>query len=166
MDRSKLADLSEIISSIAIFATLIYLTVEIRQNTLAVQTQTAQAVLQAGQTELAMIVENPEIALSIPKSGPLTSEQNVILDAYFASNMRNREFAWVQYKNGTIGDVIWDSEITVLRVQLDSYRFREWWNKLGRHYVGQEYANFVDKLVDEGPATDRFWSGALDWSSE
>ena len=153
MDRSKLADLSEIVSSIAIFATLIYLTVEIRQNTVAVRTQTAQSVLQAGQTELAMIVENPEIALSIPNSGPLTPEQSVMLDAYFASNMRNREFAWVQYSNSTIGDVIWDSEVTVLRVQLDSIRFREWWNKLGRHYIGQEFAQFVDQLIEEGPAT-------------
>lgn len=166
MDRSKLADLSEIVSSIAIFATLIYLTVEIRQNTIAVQIQTAQSVLQAGQTELAMIVENPDIALSVPMSGPLTPEQNVILDAYFASNMRNREFAWLQYKNSTIDDVIWDSEVSVLRVQLDSHRFRKWWNKLGRHYLNQEYAQFVDEIVDEGPATDRFWSGVLDWSSE
>jgi len=38
MDRSKLADLSEIVSSVAIVVTLIYLTVEVRQNTDAVRT--------------------------------------------------------------------------------------------------------------------------------
>ena len=68
MNRSRLADLSEILSSIAIVVTLIYLTVEIRQNTEAVRTQTAQTVLQAGQSELMAIVEYPDVALSIPKS--------------------------------------------------------------------------------------------------
>jgi len=51
MDRSKLADLSEIVSSIAIVITLIFLTVEVRQNTNALHAQSRQSVLEAAQVE-------------------------------------------------------------------------------------------------------------------
>ena len=166
MNRSRLADLSEILSSIAIVVTLIYLTVEIRQNTEAVRTQTAQTVLQAGQSELMAIVEYPDVALSIPKTGPLTTEQNVRLDAFLASSMRSREFAWLQYKNDTIDESNWNGDLVVLRVYLDSSRIRLWWNKLGRHYMGKDFEQFVDQLIEKTPATDELWTGSTNWTSE
>jgi hypothetical protein len=167
MERSKLADLSEIVSSIAIIITLIYLIIEINQNTDAIRTQTAQSILQAGQAELAMMVENPDIPLNIPSTKALTPEQNVVLDAYFASHMRNREFAWLQYKNDTIDEGNWESELMVMSVWLDSHRFRIWWNKLGRYYSREEFTIFVDQLIEDAPpATDELWSTVLSWTSE
>ena len=167
MERSKLADLSEIVSSIAIVITLIYLIIEINQNTDAIRTQTAQSILQAGQTELALMVENPEIPLSIPGSEALTAEQNVVLDAYFASHMRNREFAWLRLRDGTIEEGNWESELAVMHVWFDSYRFRTWWKKLGRYYMTEDFAIFVDQLIEVAPpATDELWSSALEWTVE
>ena len=60
MNRSKISDYSEIVSSIAIVATLIYLTVEIGQNTTAMRTQTAQSILDAGQAELMAFIDHPD----------------------------------------------------------------------------------------------------------
>lgn len=81
MDRSKLADLSEIVSSIAIVITLIYLTVEISQNTSALQAQSQQAVLEAAQTDMYYLADNPDIALTVTKAGSLTSQEQIKLDA-------------------------------------------------------------------------------------
>jgi hypothetical protein len=165
MDRSKLADISEIVSSIAIVITLIYLIIESSQNTAAIRSQTAQAILQAGQTDLAMIVADPEIGMTIPDTGTLTPEQNVRLDAHFVMTMRSREFAWLQYQNGSIDANNFEGEVQVLHVLLDSIRLRAWWEKLGRSYMTKEFAAFVDQLIAEGPATDRLWLPTLDWSS-
>jgi len=166
MNRSKLADLSEIVSSLAIVVTLVYLTIEISQNTDAVRVQTAQSVLEAGQSELFSFIEHPDIALSIPKAGPLTPEENVKLDAFLANSMRAREFAWLQYKNNTIDDVNWNGELAVLSVYLDSTRVRNWWDLLGRYYMGDEFAAFVDQMMSEAPATDRLWITPTNWTSE
>ncbi len=81
MDRSKLADLSEIVSSIAIVVTLVYLTVEIRQNTNALYAESRQSVLTAAQTELFALVENPNLIVSVAKDDPLTEEEQVALGA-------------------------------------------------------------------------------------
>ena len=167
MNRSKLADLSEIVSSIAIVVTLVYLVIEINQNTDAIRTQTAQSILQAGQTELAMMIENPEIAINIAGTKPLTVEQSVTLDTYFASHIRNREFAWLQYKNEAIRETNWDSELKVLHVWLDSPRFRIWWDKLGRYYTNEDFTLFVDQLIEQAPpATNKLWVTPLDWASD
>ena len=61
MNRSKLADLSEIISSVAIVVTLIYLTVEVRQNTNALHAQSRESVLVAGHTELFTLIDRKSV---------------------------------------------------------------------------------------------------------
>ena len=166
MNRSRIADYSEILSSIAIVVTLIYLTVEIGQNTAAIRTQTAQSILEAGQSELTAFMEHPVIALSIPDAGPLTPEQSVMLDAFLANAMRAREFAWLQYNNENIDESVWLGEVAVLTVYLDSSRVRRWWQKLGRHYIGSEFVQFVDQMIEDAPATDQLWTGTLDWSTQ
>ncbi len=166
MERSRLADYSEILSSIAIVVTLVYLAIEISQNTRALRAQTAQAVLQASQSELMVLVERPDIALSIPASGALTPELSVILDAYFAINMRAREFAWIQHKNGAIDDANWESELTVLRIQLDSQRIRDWWTRIGHNYSSKEFGQVVEKIIQNEPATDVLWSLPTSWATE
>jgi alpha-amylase/alpha-mannosidase (GH57 family) len=166
MNRSKVADLSEILSSIAIVVTLIYVTIEIGQNTAAIRTQTAQSILEAGQSELMAFIEHPDIALGIAMTGPLTPEQNVKLDAFLANAMRSREFAWLQYKNNTLGEASWNGEAAVLSVYLDSSRIRTWWDKLGRHYMDSEFVQFVDLMIEEKPATDELWTTTIDWTSQ
>ena len=124
MDRSKLADLSEIVSSIAILITLIYLTVEIRQNTSALNAQSRQAVLEAAQTELFMLMENPDVTLSMTKDGPLSEREQIRLDNFYTAAIRGREFSWLQYRDGSIDEDQWATELAVLISILDSQRSR------------------------------------------
>ncbi len=102
MDRSKLADLSEILSSIAIVVTLVYLAIEIRQNTNALYAQSRQSVLTAAQTELFVTVEHPELLLDVVQEEPLTPAEQVKIGAWLAAAMRAREFSWLQYRDGII----------------------------------------------------------------
>ncbi len=164
MDRSKLADYSEILSSIAIIVTLIYLVIEIGQNTDALHAQTRQSILQAAQAELMLLVENPDIALSIPTLGALTPEENVKLDVFLALTMRSREFSWIQYERGEIDETQWNSEVAAMRVILDSQRIRNWWHALGRNYASEEFAQYVDQLIQDQPATGKSWDSSAEWS--
>ena len=127
MERSKLADLSEIVSSIAIVVTLVYLTVEIRQNTNALYAESRQSVLTAAQTELFVLVENPNLIVSVAKDDPLTEEEQVALGAWLAAAMRAREFSWLQYRDGVIDEAQWETEVIIIRWLLDSERTRDWW---------------------------------------
>ena len=34
------------------------------------------------------------------------------------------------------------------------------------HYMSEEFAQFVDGLIEDSPATDELWTLAANWSSE
>ena len=165
MDRSKLADFSEIISSIAIVVTLIYLTVEIRQNTNALYAESSQSVLSAAQTELFELMENPDIVLSMIQTDPLTAEDQVRIGAFLAATMRAREFSWLQFQSGIIDEAQWGTEIAVIRSILDSPRSRDWWENNGRNNFDAGFVEFVDRENQNHPATGDSWRADTIWAS-
>lgn len=165
MDRSKLADYSEIVSSIAIVITLVYLTVEVTQNTNALYAESRQSVLTASQTELFVLVENPELVLSVTRNDPLTGEEQVKLGAWLAAAMRSREYSWLQHLDGIIDEAQWQSEVLIIRFLLDSTRTREWWENVGRHNSNPEFEKFVRSEILIHPATGDSWRVETNWAT-
>jgi hypothetical protein len=127
--------------------------------------QSRRSVLEAAQNELFLLVEHPEIVLSIVKEEPLTAEENLKLDAYLTATLRAREYAWLQYKDGAIDEGQWTAEILVIRSILDSTRTRAWWNKLGRSVSSPEFVEFVEKDVLSQPLTGGSWRYSAEWTS-
>ena len=60
-----LGGLGEFIGAIVIVITLIYLALQVRQNTNALHAQSRQTVLSSAQTGLFAMMDNPDIHLSI-----------------------------------------------------------------------------------------------------
>jgi len=165
VNRSRLADLSEIISSVAIVLTLVYLTVEMNQNTNAMNAQTRQAVMEAAQNELFVLMDNPGLTISIAKTGELSAEEQIRLDNYFTASLRSREFSWLQYQDGSIDELQWATEQAVLRSIFDSRQSRDWWNALGQYVVGNEFGAFVDDLLQQNAPTETIWNASANWST-
>jgi hypothetical protein len=161
---SKLADWSEIVSSVAIVVTLVYLAVEITQNTKALQAQTSQAVLESAQTELYELMENPDLALTLGNDEPLTELQHVRLDSFLTAFLRSREFAWLLYEDGAIGQEQWNTELAVLMGGMGSKKPRLWWHNHGRHSFSDEFVTFVDSTLRKNTESNLAWSKASNWS--
>ena len=158
MNRSKLADLSEILSSIAVVVTLVYLTVEVRQNTDALRAQSRQAVLEASQAELFMLVEYPNLGLAFSGGLPLSPEEHVQVDAWLTSALRTREYSWLQYRERSIDEAQWATERAVTLSIFDDPVTRLWWQRQGRQVVGPEFVAFLDSLTEANPPTGRLWT--------
>ena len=165
MNLPKIAHLSEIVSSIAIVVTLIYLTMEINQNTSALHAQSRQATLEASQEELFALMDQPEIVMSIIQSEPLTREQAVRLDLFLSAALKGREFSWFQYRDELIDGLAWKSEKASLYAILDSERTRLWWDRSGRHLYSAEFVVVVDQLLAAQPATNSIWTASAGWAS-
>lgn len=165
INRSKLADISEIVSSIAILLTLVYLTIEINQNTNAMNAQSREAVLVAAQSELQLFMDNPRITQNLANSDPLTEEEQIELDAILTIVLRAREFSWLQFQDGTIDDLQWETEFAVLLSLLDSDRARRWWEMVGRNVFGARFVSFVDLTMQENPATNQTYKTAGSWAN-
>ena len=165
MKLEKLSALAELVAAIAIVITLAYLTIQVRQNTDALNAQSRQSVLTSAQTELLTSVDHPEMIVAISKSGPLTIEENIQLDAYLTASMRSREFSWLQFQNGLIDEEQWTTELAVIRSIMSAPRIRLWWTRLGRTYVSMEFATFVDDLIKD-PAPSDDWLTITHWSDQ
>ena len=153
MTTADLATWSQLLSSFAVLVTLVYLAIEIKQNTAALHAQTRQALLSGGQSELFQITEHPDISINYTK-GDLAQEEYVKLSSYLLAIMRAREFAWLQYQNGIIDEGQWYTERGVIEFNLTFKRTRIWWEKIGRSFYSPEFVAFVDKLIKGKPDND------------
>ncbi len=84
MSLESYASLAEIIGVTLVVPSLIYVAIQLRQNTNAVRAQSRQAVLTASQAELFVQIERPEISLSIINPSVLTQEEQVRLSSFFS----------------------------------------------------------------------------------
>jgi hypothetical protein len=163
MNSSKLADWSEIVSSVAIVVTLIYLTIEVGQNVDAMRAQTRESVASGALAELAAAQENPNLIKSIITSEPLTAKEQIQLHLWIATLMRNREFAWLQHQAGIIDERQWGTELAILKGTLTHPRLRVWWNKIGRSAMDEAFVGFVDEVLEQTPASSGFFEVQANW---
>ncbi len=166
MSPESRRDVIESIGLVAIVASLIFLAVETRQNTAALYAESRQSVLAASHSELFMLVENPELLLSVTSGDALTEEQQVRLGAWLAASMRSREFSWLQHRDGIIDDAQWQAEVLIIRFILDSIRTREWWQVVGQYNSHPEFVQFVQTEVLNEPATGDSWKIEAGWARQ
>ena len=166
MSIEKRKELFEAVGLVAVVASLIVLTLEVHQNTNALYAQSSQTVLEGAMQELLLQFENPDIAQMIITEQPLTTVEQIRLDAFLSSTLRAREFAWLQYRNGVIDADQFSTERAVIGVIFDSSRIRRWWNSLGRQYASEGFVRFIDAELEERIATDEIWREVTTWDTE
>ncbi len=90
MNWTKASAAAEILSSVAILATLVYLAIEIQQSAEATQANTRQAILASDQQFLELLVDSPEIHLLWYKL-ELSDEERIRLSYFLISHFQMRE---------------------------------------------------------------------------
>jgi hypothetical protein len=148
-----LGDLADIVGAIAVVITLVYLAIQIKQNTNALHGQSRQSLVSVAQAELFAMMEHPDIAFSQFKEN-LTPEERMKLGAWLIALMRAREFAWLQYRSGVLDEIQWRTEARVIQIALAHRNCRGWWEAVGRHYFPTEFVNFVDELPQDPTLAD------------
>ena len=151
MNITKVAAWSEIVSSVAILATLAYLAVQVQQNTAAIESQTRQAMLDGDMQLLLYTASNPEVVLNRASDEQLSAEQKVQLSSVMFRNMRSREFQFFQYRNGLLDEAAWQSYRQTILLWLGTKRTRNWWKQVGRVALDPGFVEMVDALIEDQP---------------
>jgi hypothetical protein len=150
MKIEKLAALAEIVSSVAIVATLAYLAIQTQQNTAAVQASVRQSMLEADRDSLYMAVDHPFMY----RRSDLTAEEQLQLIGYLTAFIRTRENYWLQFRNGVLDESTWESYRGALVIVIFSSDF-------GRRVWAQQTANGL--VFDPGfVAAIETWVAGLD----
>jgi len=155
MNWTKTSAIAEILSSVAILVTLVYLAVEIQQNAEATRADTRQAILDSDQQFLQLFVDSPELNLLWYKP-ELSDQEKVRLSYFLLTHMRMRESNWFQYESGTLDERTWRSYRASIVAMLSAPRTRAWWEALGVDGIFDlDFVSVVDNLIADEPLIDR-----------
>lgn len=154
--ESKLAILNDwltLIANLGVLLGIFFLIYEIDQNTDAIRSQTRAAIYSGAQEELWKNMEYPDVTLNMRITDhELSPEEKIRFDAWMSASMRAREFAWIEFRNGSLDATYWESDRNVIAIILGSERSRTWWNEVGRLGFGPEFVAYVDEYMQErGP---------------
>lgn len=162
---TDIATWSQLISSMAVLGTLIYLAIETRQNAAAERAATRLGVQNASITELHKVCDYPDIFLCMEKPEALTPGEAVRLNAWLAAVLRHMEYTWLQHKENVVEDDLWATERQVLRIVFNTARGRTWWQSVGRYSFGASFGEEVEAQMKDQPSTT-ILSRILAWGSE
>jgi hypothetical protein len=82
MKREQIVRSISVLANIGVLAGIVFLAIEIRQNTSAQYAESRQAALSASREEILLTMQDPGLILALANSDPLTPEENVRIDGF------------------------------------------------------------------------------------
>ena len=155
MDITTLAAWGEFLGGIGVIVSLIYLALQIRQNSRLLQGSMTSSVADSDRTLSTEMVRDPSLRRmwlmdSVEFESLSEAEREKIL-AFLVLQMsvhyRNYYFA----KDGAIRPAVWDAEKRVASSMFAREWVRRFWNE-SRFGYSDEFGTFIDGLIEEAEA--------------
>jgi hypothetical protein len=150
---SELGNIGELIGGVAVIVTLVFLVLQIRQNTNSVR---AAAELDSERMRVewhAIPASNPDLAeiwervFNDPES--VTWQELGRFRWFIASYFFILEGSWFQYQRGLMDESGWIPLQDAMLGLLTNHRVLEWWEAESSPY-SKDFRNFVRKLQESG----------------
>jgi hypothetical protein len=149
MNWTKWSTISEIVSSVAILVTLVYLAIQVQQATVAVNAEARTTQWQFQMGMLDHLIENPAIQTMWTQRDALTDEQKVVLGNWLFEFFGQREFLYLQHRSGVIDDATLETMISDV-VQILIYpRIHQWWDLTSEFYFDRGFVELVNGQANE-----------------
>jgi hypothetical protein len=145
--------IAEILSSVAVLATLVFLVWEIRQTNDAVRANTYQGLNATVQDFNAMFIANPEVSEFIARTASIDYElkphEAVRLRAFISSMYRHVDNVYFQYKIGTLSEQKMKSALhgVVLNFRRRGRLRAEWENGEDKLLLDPELVRYLDSEI-------------------
>ncbi len=152
-DLQKWSAVAEILSSVAVLATLVFLVLEIRQANDAVRANTYQGLNSVVQDFNAMFIANPEISEFIVKTASndyeMEAREATRLRAFISSLYRHADNVYFQYEIGTITKQQMESLLypIVLNFRRRGRLRTEWKNGEDKLLLSPDLVEYIDREI-------------------
>lgn len=143
--------IAEVVGVIAIVVSLIYLAVQIRQNTKVARAATRQAIADSTENLGSDILNNGEIAEIFVRhinGEDLSAVENLRLQARCFRDMQHWENIFYQFNEGLVSPDQWSGFRKNLVALLGINAYREYWEHEASHYSDQFQAE-MSSIIDE-----------------
>ena len=148
MSLEDLGNIGEFVAAVAVVVSLIYLAVQIRQNTATVRASTHHSIVREGRELHTLVVPNDTVAhivfAGLQDWSDLSPEDQFRLHLVMRSFFAFYEDTYLQMRKKVLDIEAWQSRRTMLIELLDQPGARRWWN---RHYG--EYSTAFQEEVQK-----------------
>lgn len=148
------SSVAEILSSIAVLATLVFLVFELRQNTDAIRANTYQEMNAVISQANGIFLDNPEVSEFIARTasgeGKLDPHDAIRLRAFISSQYRHADNVYFQYQIGTISKRQMESLLhpIVLNFQRRGRLRDEWLNGADRALLSPDLVTYLEQKIE------------------
>ena len=148
-------DIRETVGLLLVVASMVFVGLEIRQNSEATQAETRQAIIAGDAQFLQTQLENPALQLSY-YAPELADEERVRLSMSLTWFVRMREGNWLQHEYGALDDVTWQAYLGSLVAVLSAPQTRAWWQNFGVERIyDADFISIVNGLLATAPLMSR-----------
>src|SRR5919112_3612477 len=102
MTIGDLGTIASLVSAIAVLATLIYLSRQVKQGNMLALSQARQRMVEQANAELYVWMNDPALQESFAKPTQLSREEQGKMHHFLLGAMRAREWEWFQFRDGVI----------------------------------------------------------------
>ncbi len=151
-----------LITNFAVIAGIVFLAVEIRQNTTQLETQSYQSWVSANM-EINTAIADPELSAIVsrghPNSANLTSDSYIAYAMFHMSFLQMAQSTHYLYLQGSLDKELWEAEMNRAAAIINIPGVRQWWNAGGNT---QLTPSFVEHLESLDPSATKGWN----WDKE
>lgn len=150
MSWEAIATISQVIGTVLVFITLIYLALQVRSNSRQIRSQNLHAATQQTHQimQLLTVPGIVEARVKVVSGEPLCAQDVIYLEAFVASALSSFCNQYEHYKAG-LGDSDWPKTRVLVGDFLVNQWSREWWREYGRLRFEQSFVEEVNGILAE-----------------
>lgn len=154
MNFDKFNQLISLLANLGVVAGIIFLGLEIQQNTNMMRSQSKNAMTENQMSFYALVIENPDVNELLFKgrgttdTSMYTPEELNKLSYVFNTQLRMWENEWYQYNQGLFEPEEFEARSTIWRREMGTGRYQRFWNSFKDTY-SPDFRILIDDLVNE-----------------
>ena len=149
MSLEDLGNIGEFVAAVGVVISLIYLAVQIGQNTRWLRASLADVHFRGVADWLSNVASNPELGrtffLGLQHFGELSDEEQRQFLFMILSQFKTYERLHYQFCQGNVEEELWSRETAPLRLFIRSSVFETWW-KARRDWFQEDFQREVERL--------------------
>ena len=150
MSLDDVGNIGELIGAVGVIITLIYLAVQIRQNTSALKATSHQEATREAADFVAQIAGDGDIARIFSKGGKdwncLEGDEKLRFSMLLFRVFFNFQNTYNLHQNGGIDDEYWESQLGVMMWFMGMPGVRSWWD-VGKIQLRKSFVEFIEQQI-------------------
>ena len=150
MTIQDLGSIGELVSSVAVLITLIYLAIQVKQNTVMMRNAASQSTASAGREVALATMASPEMAkifVKLSAGEELNPEEQIHRLMWCQATLRALESYYMHWKSGLVDDEFWATRKNGATSILGTLTEEIWASVKSQYDTG--FVDFVDELWKE-----------------